>query len=188
MLRSVKVEKSKVKEEVKSWIKSLVIAFAVVFLVRTFLFAPYTVDGSSMSPTLHNHEKMFVSKMNFIGDFKRGDIVIIKGDGTDTNYVKRIIGTPGDQIEMSNDQLLINGKVYDEPYLSENRKQAKQQGSLLTGNFGPLTVPDDQYFVMGDNRLDSMDSRNGLGYIQKDHIIGKAKFVFYPFDSFRGVE
>lgn len=182
------MEKSQVKEEVKSWIKSLLLAFVLVFIVKTFLFAPYTVDGFSMSPTLQNHEKMLVNKMNFIGEFDRGDIVIIKSEENGTNYVKRIIGIPGDQIEMKNDELFINNKIYKESYLEKNQEIAKQQGTLLTGNFGPITVPDNQYFVMGDNRLDSMDSRNGLGYISEGNIVGEPIFVFYPFSSFRKLD
>lgn len=180
------MEKSKTKEELKSWFVTLIIAFGIVLVVRTFLFAPYSVDGASMEPTLHDHEKIFVNKFSSVNSVTRGDIVII--EGPEENYVKRVIGLPGDIVEMKNDQLTINGKMIDESYLSYNRKTAKQMGTLLTGDFGPVTVPAKEYFVMGDNRLVSMDSRNGLGLIKKDTIVGKSEFVFYPFSDFRTVK
>lgn len=180
------MEKTKTKNELKSWIKSLAFAALVAFMVRTYFFSPYIVEGASMEPTLHNHEKILVNKYNSVEHLTRGDIVIIKGE--EENYVKRVIGFSGDQIEMRNDELLINGKSFKETYLAENRKDANFSGLRLTGDFGPLTVPDGHLFVMGDNRLHSMDSRNGLGYIKKSSIIGKSEFVFYPFENFREVE
>ncbi|MGJ7912542.1 signal peptidase I [Neobacillus sp. LXY-1] len=172
--------KSHTKRELKSWGKSMIIAIGIAAVVRTFFFSPYEVEGASMEPTLHNQERVFVNKW---GDLKRGEIIIIKGE--DENYVKRLIGLPGDTIEMENDQLVINGVLFDEPYLSENRKLAKRVSNLLTGDFGPIKVPKNQYFVMGDNRLYSMDSRNGLGFIQKAEIIGQSEFVFFPFSQIR---
>lgn len=92
---------------------------------------------------------------------------------------------PGDTVEMKNDQLYINGKKVDEPYLAANKKRAKQDGKPLTYDFGPVKVPDNKYFVMGDNRRNSMDSRNGLGLFTKKQIAGTSKFVFYPFNEMR---
>ena len=174
------------KQALIGWVKTLLFAVLVAFLVRTFIFSPYIVDGASMEPTLHNNEKIFVYKFKSFNDFNRGDIVIIKEK--EENYVKRIIAFPGDEIEMKNDELIINGKFVHESYLSENRKTAKALGSRLTGDFGPLTVPDGHLFVMGDNRLFSKDSRNGLGFIQQDNIVGKSEFVFFPFENFRNVK
>ncbi|WP_042357089.1 signal peptidase I [Bacillus rubiinfantis] len=171
------------KVELISWGKSVIIALAIVFIVRTFFFSPYIVEGSSMEPTLYNQEKIFVNKTV---DFSRGDIIIIKG--SDKNYVKRLIGFPGDKIEMKEDQLFVNGKKFEEPYLSDNLKEARQIGSRLTENFGPINVPKHYYFVMGDNRLYSMDSRNGLGFIKEERIVGKSEFVFYPFAEVRIVK
>ena len=175
-----------IRNEIKSWAKSICIALGVTLVVRTFIFAPYIVEGASMEPTLHNHEKIFVNKFNVTDNFKRGEIVIIKG--IEVNYVKRIIALPGDTIEMRKDKLFINGVQFEESYLSQNRKQAEQKGSLLTGDFGPEIVPENNYFVMGDNRLHSMDSRNGLGYIQKETIVGKPEFVFLPFTQIRNIK
>ena len=142
---------SRAKKEIFSWGKSLLAALGIAFIVRTFVFAPYIVEGASMEPTLHNHEKIFVARLTITGDIKRGEIIIIKGK--EENYVKRVIGLPGDTVEMKNDQLLINDKVFKEPYLSHNLKMAQKLGSRLTGDFGPIIVPRHHYFVMGDNRF-----------------------------------
>lgn len=182
---NVKIMKDNVKREIKSWGKAILIALGIAFVIRTFLISPYIVKGASMEPTLHDQEKVIVNKLNIMG-FDRGEIVIIKGK--EKNYVKRIIGLPGDKIVIKNDRLYINGVFYSEPYLSENRKLARQMGSRLTGDFGPITVPKNKYFVMGDNRLRSTDSRNGLGFIDKDGIIGKGEVVFYPVSDFRNVK
>jgi signal peptidase I len=182
----VLLELNSSKKELVSWGKALLIAAGLVMVIRTFLFAPYIVEGASMEPTLHNQEKIIVNKINFTNSFTRGDIVIIKGPTE--NYVKRVIGTPGDKIEMRHDQLFINGKPCKEPYLAANLKAAREQGSLLTGDFGPIVVPANHYFVMGDNRLRSMDSRNGLGFIKQTAIVGKGEFVFYPFADIRDVK
>lgn len=178
--------KETTKKEMIGWGKSLLIAGAIAVIVRTFLFAPYIVEGASMEPTLHNQEKIFVNKFHLADSFKRGDIIIIKGK--EENYVKRLIGLPGDTILMKNDKLYVNGVLYREAYLSHNRKLAAQMGSLLTGDFGPITVPKDKYFVMGDNRLVSKDSRNGLGLIPTEEVIGQSEFVFYPFTHLRSVQ
>jgi signal peptidase I len=174
------------KKELKSWGKSLLIAFGIAFIIRTFLLAPYIVEGASMEPTLHNQEKIFVNKLNLTDSFSRGEIVIIKGK--EDNYVKRIIGLPGDTIVMKSDKLFINGVLYKESYLSQNRELAKQMGSQLTGDFGPITVPKNKFFVMGDNRLYSKDSRNGLGYFTKEDLVGQSEFVFFPFSHLRNIK
>ncbi|MGV3465387.1 MAG: signal peptidase I [Heyndrickxia sp.] len=178
--------KAKIKKEIKSWGKSLLIALGIAFVIRTFFISPYIVEGASMEPTLHNQEKVIVNKLNFTGNFDRGEIIIIKG--REKNYVKRLIGLPGDRIEIKNDSLYINGVFCKEPYLSKNKQLARQMGSRLTGDFGPITVPKNKYFVMGDNRLVSMDSRNGLGFIDKKRVIGKGELVFYPVSDFRNVK
>ncbi|MBS4171686.1 signal peptidase I [Bacillus sp. FJAT-49736] len=173
------------KRELKSWAKSILIAILIAFVVRNFIFSPYIVKGVSMEPTLHNQEKVIVNKMTFTGNFDRGDIVII--EGKEKKYIKRIIGLPGDKVVVKNDKLYVNGVYYNEPYLAKNRKLAEQMGSRLTGDYGPITVPKDKFFVMGDNRLESIDSRNGLGFIQKEKIIGKGKIVFSPLSDLRNI-
>ncbi|WP_435367707.1 signal peptidase I [Mesobacillus subterraneus] len=174
------------KKELISWIKSLMLAIILALFMRTYLFSPYIVEGASMEPTLHNQEKIFVNKLGTSNDLKRGDIVIIKGKGE--NYVKRVIGFPGEKIEMKNDELYINKEIMRESYLTANLHSANKSGSKLTGDFGPLVVPEGHLFVMGDNRLHSMDSRNGLGYIKKSSIVGKSEIVFLPVKNIRKIK
>jgi signal peptidase I len=174
------------KKELKSWGKAVFISLGISMIVRTFLISPYIVEGASMEPTLHNQEKIFVNKFNLTAHFSRGEIVVIKGK--EENYVKRIIGIPGDTIVMKNDQLFINGVLFKESYLSQNLELAKKIGSHLTGDFGPITVPNNKFFVIGDNRLYSKDSRNGLGYFTKEDIVGQSEFVFLPFSHIRNTK
>ncbi|MEC2307391.1 signal peptidase I [Bacillus atrophaeus] len=181
----MKTEKRSRKNSVLEWAKAIIIAVVLALLIRNFLFAPYVVDGESMDPTLHDRERVFVNMtVKYIGEFKRGDIIVLNGDHV--HYVKRLIGLPGDTVEMKDDQLYINGKKAAEPYLAANKKEAKQEGAAnLTADFGPVKVPEDKYFVMGDNRLKSMDSRNGLGLFTKKQIAGTSQFVFFPFNEIR---
>ncbi|MCM3594540.1 signal peptidase I [Metabacillus idriensis] len=168
------------------WGKAVLLAVGLALIIRLFLFEPYLVEGSSMDPTLHDGDRLFVSKSSFmIGDVKRGDIVIIDSDEKDVHYVKRVIGLSGDTVEVKGHKLKINGKQLEEPYLLSNEKKAEKLGMFLMDDFEPVTVPKHDVFVMGDNRTNSMDSRNGLGFISKDRIAGKAEFVFFPFEKIR---
>ncbi|MRX71624.1 signal peptidase I [Bacillus lacus] len=179
-------EKKSKKSSAFEWIKAIIIAVGLALVIRIFLFEPYLVEGASMNPTLHDGERLFVNKtIGFTNHFNRGDIVIINGEENGLHYVKRIVGLPGDTIEMNDDVLTINGEEVEEEYLDENRQEAEQIGLLLTDNFGPQEIPEGNYFVMGDNRLNSMDSRNGLGFIDEARIIGRSEFVFFPIGEIR---
>ena len=176
------------KSEMFSWITALTIALIMAFGVRAYIFEPFIVEGASMEPTLNNNEKLLVNKVaTYTGSVKSQDIIIIDGD-EDINYVKRVIGLPGDKVEMTNDKLLINGEAVDEPYIEEEREKAHAVNMNFTGDFGPITVPAHKYFVLGDNRLNSMDSRNGLGLIDKDQIIGVSEYVVMPIKEARKTE
>ncbi|MFC7372459.1 signal peptidase I [Fictibacillus iocasae] len=173
------------KNELFEWVKALLGALAIVFIVRTFIFSPIVVDGESMNPTLVDAERMLVTK---IGEPERFDIVVFHApDGRD--YIKRVIGLPGDKIHYKDDVLYINGKAYEEPYLTPFKE--KLNGDVLTYPFtledtavGSKTVPKDHLFVMGDNRRDSRDSRE-IGAVHYDKIIGTTNIVFYPFEEIK---
>lgn len=163
------------KKEIWEWTKAIVIAIILAFLLRTFVFATSIVEGTSMNPTLHNGERVIFNKAVYLIDSPdRGDIVIIQHPHK--NYVKRIIGLPNEIIEGKNNEVYINGEKLEEPYLSEEQKMA-------TGDFGPIKIPKGQYFVMGDHRKVSKDSRNGLGLINESEIIGRSELVIYPFSE-----
>lgn len=182
------MEKSK---EVFSWVKAIGIAIILAFLIRTYIFAPIVVDGESMMPTLQDHERIVLTKFGTsIDSIDRFDIVVFHAT-EDKDYIKRVIGLPGDHIEYKDDTLYINGKKYDEPYLEEYKEQ--MAGEPLTGSFkleeisGSMTVPENQLFVMGDNRQNSLDSRE-IGPVSVDEIVGKANLVYWPIKEFKFVE
>ncbi|KAB2334525.1 signal peptidase I [Cytobacillus depressus] len=166
------------KKEVFSWIKSLAFAFIVAFICREFLFLPTTVFGESMSPTFQDQERVVISKTAAI---ERFDVVVFDApDVAGKKYIKRVIGLPGDRIEMRDDVLYINGKAFEESYLKENKEGNPL--NRLTGDFLLQEVPKDSLFVMGDNRLNSKDSRH-FGFIPINSVIGEVKFRFYPFQA-----
>lgn len=169
------VSESKKKNEWLEWVKALIIAILIAFFLKTFIFATSIVEGESMDPTLQNGERVIFNKIIYIIDEpERGDIVIIEKPYK--NYVKRVIGLPGETIEINSGNLYINGEQYEQTFLDED---AQRQ----TGNFGPQKIPEGSYFVMGDNRAISKDSRNGLGFIEENEIIGRSEFVIFPFDQ-----
>ncbi|MFS0780387.1 signal peptidase I [Bacillus sp. 1P06AnD] len=173
-----------VKKEIFSWIKSILFALIIVFVCRQFLFTPVTVSGESMMPTFQDHNKVIVSKISKI---KRFDVVVFKSPESNENYIKRVIGLPGDTIQMKNDTLYVNGHVYKEPYLDQYKKQLPS-GATLNYDFtlqqltGKTQVPKDSIFVMGDNRKNSNDSRM-FGFISEKAVMGEVKFRFYPFNE-----
>lgn len=164
-----------------SYLATFAAALVLAGICRHFLFSPVTVYGESMSPTLANHEKVIVSK---VGEIHRFDIIVFHALDEDAYYVKRVIGLPGDSLEIKNDTLYINGKPYAEPYLKQNKAHI-EEGSKLTGDFtlkeitGKSTVPKDSFFVMGDNRRISKDSRM-FKFISAKSVVGKVELSYYP--------
>ena len=182
-MEQVKKEKSELWE----WVKALVIAFAVAALIRFFLFTPIVVDGESMMPTLENGDRMIVNKFKYtIGEPDRFDIIVFHApEGKD--YIKRVIGLPGDYVEYINDQLYINGEPYEEPYLDESKSEVTDGN--LTGDFkleeipnlqpGTTEIPEGYVLVLGDNRRYSKDSRH-IGLVSEEEIVGSTRLVFWP--------
>ncbi|MCW1926918.1 signal peptidase I [Bhargavaea beijingensis] len=176
----------KQKNELWEWTKVLLIAFGLAAIIRYFLFTPIVVDGESMMPTLEDGDKMIVNKIGYtIGEPERFDIVVFHAP-EQKDYIKRVIGLPGDHIEYRDDQLYINGKPYDEPYL-DKKKEAVTDGTLtedftLEEKIQRETVPEGHVFVMGDNRRYSKDSRH-IGVIPFDEIIGSTSLIFWPMED-----
>jgi len=206
-MKKQKEEKKKksLTREILEWILTIVVAIAIALPIRAFGFELVRVDGESMDNTLANGEIMFVTKYDYAstwlsfpwqddeskekatrittgGNPQRFDVVICRYPGRgDTNFVKRVVGLPGDTIEIRDGYLYINGDRYEEPYISDEYRS----GRLNT--FGPYTVPAGEYFVMGDHRNNSNDSRS-QGTISRDMIIGHVRTVLYPFSGVRGIE
>lgn len=169
------------KSELWEWIKALIIAILLAAIIRYFFFSPIVVEGTSMMPTLQNQDRMIVNKINYnIGDPKRFDIVVFHAT-KEKNYIKRVIGLPGDRIEYKEDTLYINGEPYNEPYLQQYKNELID--GPLTDPFIVDEVPEGELFVMGDNRRYSKDSRH-IGTISIGEMIGNTNVVFWPIDDF----
>ena len=168
-----------------SWIWSFIVAFIIVGGVYFFLGRPFTVSGASMYPTLHNGDRMVLSK---VGDIHRFDVVILKAPDENVEYIKRVIGMPGDTVEMKSGVLYINGKKVDQPFIN-TEALAKQTVFIdeftLESLTGESKVPEGKYFVLGDNRGVSKDSRM-IGFIDRSAIEGKAVFTIWPFGRIGG--
>ena len=155
------------------------IIIVLVVLIRAFIITPVRVDGLSMYPTLKNGEILLLKKYN--RSFDRFDIVVVKYGNT--KIVKRIIGLPGDNLKFVNNKLYINGKEIEEPFLS---------ASVITNDFDINKfnidkIPDGYYFVMGDNRTNSTDSRI-IGVVPSKNILGITDFSLFPFNTFGKVK
>lgn len=184
------------KKEILSTIYWVIGVVAVMMLVRKFIVTPVVVSGKSMDPTMENRERVFALRQ---GDIERFDIVTFPApDQKGKNYIKRVIGLPGDKIRFEKDQLFINDKEVSEPYLDEYKdklvmgdyltKILKPGGSAtsvfdLNTLFDEEVVPSGKLFVMGDNRQISKDSRL-IGYIDEKDISGNVKFSFWPPSKF----
>ena len=174
---------AEVKKELYSWILPIGVAVVLVFICRTFIFTPVVVKGESMEPTFDNQDRILVNK---IGDINRFDMIVFHAPDQEEQYIKRVIGLPGDEIIMKDDVLYVNGIAYDEEYVKRDYDTSVQK---ITGDFtlegltGNDQVPNGYFFVLGDNRLKSKDSR-ALGLIEADAVIGKVKFRYYPFTDF----
>jgi len=178
-------KKKMIIKETISWILTLGAAVVIALCIRGFVFEPVIVDGNSMLDTLHDHEIMFVTKFDYIfGEPESGDIVICKYPESTKNYVKRLIGLPGDTLEIKNNVVYRNGVALDETYLTADRND-----SPFYANMSLRTLGDDEYFVMGDNRDNSRDSRSSsVDTLTRNQIKGHVRFVFFPFDSMRKIE
>ena len=182
-----KKEPTNWKKELISWIVTLAVAVAIALPIRTFVFEPIRVDGESMCDTLQDGEVMIVTKPEYlVGDPQHGDVIICKYPGRKENFVKRVMGVPGDVISIISNVVYRNGEKLDEPYLTPSRND---NGFSMA----PFTLGEDEYFVMGYNRDNSHDSRNYYSYskpsaITRDMIVGHVRWVVFPFSSIRGIE
>ena len=171
--------KKSIKQEIFEWVMVFVVAAAMAFVVRTFIFEPVRVDGASMMNTLTDSDFMIATKFDYwLGDPDRFDIVICNYPNTsDGKYrVKRVVGMPGETIELVGGRLYVNGE-----FVEQNFDMTPNQT-----NFGPFTVPQAHYFVLGDNRNNSKDSRSIMvGALPRDMICGHVRAVVFPFGNAR---
>ncbi len=195
-----KRKETNILKELLSYIILIVIALLLATVIHQYLFLPVNVVGDSMNTTIYNGDQIFVSRVSKI---KRFDVIVFnvkKGEPAvfkDDRYIKRVIGLPGDDVEMIDYQLYINGELIQEPFLNPELTDVNNSSEIVSFSLqsicsikniscnidGKVQIPEGYYLVLGDNRNNSSDSRY-LGLIPKDRIVGKAEFVFFPFSRF----
>lgn len=151
-------------------------AISIITIYIVFTYEIVYIDGKSMEPTLHNHDILIVNRLKpKFGIVKLGDIIVFPHNDIDSkNYIKRVVGVPGDEVDIIDNKLYINDIHLDEPYIYE---EMKNMGDIQF----PVTVPQNYYFVMGDNRNHSSDSRySDVGMVSIRHIVGKAQLRIWP--------
>nr|WP_325190031.1 signal peptidase I [uncultured Selenomonas sp.] len=171
-------KETSVFSELKDWIGSIVIAVVLAMLIRTFIVELYVVDGPSMRPTLESEERLVVNK--FIYRFhppQKGEILVFQYPRDPSrDFIKRVIATPGDTIEIHEGRVLVNDQLLTEDYILEKTRS----------EYPKSTVPEGRVFVMGDNRNNSEDSRFAdVGFVPYDLIKGKAMLVFWPISAYK---
>ncbi len=168
-----------------SLIETILVALVLAIVLYLFIMTPHEVVGNSMHPTYKNGEFLMANKITYrVSEPKRGDVIIFKFSDTQ-DFIKRIIGTPGDELLIKDGLIYINGDLLDESAYLESSVITNGGSYLHEGQ--TITVPDNEYFVCGDNRTNSSDSRE-FGPIKKEKIKGKAWIVYYPFSEFRVVK
>jgi signal peptidase I len=170
-----------------SWIRDLAFSVLIAVVLIVFIYQPVKVEGTSMMPTLTDQERIFINKFTYkfgLGDIERGDTVVFWfPDDRTKSYIKRVIGLPGDRVRVEAGQVYVNDRVLVEEYVP-----AEYKDNLSWPRAGPgepvhdLVVPPREYFVLGDHRSSSSDSRS-WGYVPRDNIYGKAVFVYWPLEK-----
>ncbi|QKS70645.1 signal peptidase I [Paenalkalicoccus suaedae] len=172
------------------WNVARIIAVVVVlsFVAREFLFTNYIVYGKSMMPTIHDGERIIVNKFNYeINQPNRFDLIIFHAN-EESDYIKRVVGLPGDELYYEDDILYVNDEPISEDYLDYHREQ--YDGEPFTEDFtleevtSETVVPDGHVFVLGDNRQNSVDSRD-IGFVPLEEIVGRVNMAFWPPKSVR---
>ncbi len=176
--------KTNLSLQVLSWLKPIAIGIVIAFVLRMFFFSSYYVEGSSMKPTLQDGNLLVINKIGLqFSEIKRFDVIVFHAN-EEEDYVKRVIGIPGDRLSYQNNQLYVNDLLVKETFF--NGSNSTFEGDRLIEDFdllektGVETVPEGHLFVIGDNRLGSYDSRQ-FGFIKIDQVVGKVNLRYYPF-------
>src|SRR6201988_1784296 len=166
--------------ELRVWASGLVVALGLAMIIIVFFYQPVKVEGTSMAPLLSDQERIFINK--FVYHFEpigRGDVVVFWYPLDRTkSFIKRVVGLPGDEVEIRRGRVYINGKTLEEPYVPSQY--------IDTAAYGPVQIPRDEYFVMGDHRISSNDSRI-FGPVPSAFIYGKAVFAYWPWTQFGSI-
>ena len=164
------------KKDIIDFLKFTLIGLAIVIVVRAFVLEPYRILGKSMYPLFDGigEERVVIWKL---GDYERGDIVVARPQESGQKIIKRVIALPGEKVQIRDGAVFVNNQSLDEPYLADGIYTSSPSTDIII-------LKDDQYFLVGDNRVASQDSRR-LGPLSKSEIVGKSAFQYYPFSEFR---
>jgi len=163
--------------DLRVWVRDLLLAICFAVVIIVFLYQPVKVEGTSMAPLISDQERIFINKLVYkFEPISRGDVVVFWYPNDRTkSFIKRVVGLPGETVEVRQGRVYVNGRSLDEPYILP--------AYLDTNNYPAFRVPRQQYFVMGDHRDSSNDSRM-FGPVPAEYIYGKAVFAYWPMDHF----
>jgi signal peptidase I len=182
----------------KEYAEALIVALILAFFIRSFVVQAFKIPSGSMLQTLQIGDHLLVTKFTYGVKIPFTDIMVVKRDGPkhgdiivfefpedpSKDFIKRVIGAPGDVIEIKDKQIFRNGVLQNEPYIQHT--DAAHNSTMRRDNFGPVMVPEDKYFVMGDNRDESYDSRF-WGFVDREKIEGKALILYWSWESLTNI-
>ena len=159
-----------------SWMRDLIVSVTISAFIIIFLYQPVRVEGTSMLPVLEDQDRLFINKIAYrVGDIQRGDVVVFQYPRDHAkSYIKRVIALPGDKLRIEDGRVIVNGARLKEPYVPNRFADDRSQPEMV--------LPPHEYFVMGDHRSISSDSRE-FGPVQRNLIYGKAVFVYWPMEQ-----
>jgi len=165
------------RNEIRVWTRDLLIAIGLALVIIVFLYQPVKVEGTSMAPLLSDQERIFINKFVYrFEPIQRGDVVVFWYPlDHSKSFIKRVVGLPGESVEIRQGAVYVDGNIVPEPYVPPQYEDLS--------DFGPVRVPKDSYFVMGDHRISSNDSRV-FGSVASQFIYGRAVFAYWPVDHF----
>jgi signal peptidase I len=171
---------SSLQRELRAWVRDLVIAAALAAVIIVFFYQPVKVEGTSMAPSLSDQERIFINKFVYrVGSIERGDVIVFWYPlDRAKSFIKRVVGMPGDLVQIREGRVYINGRRLEEPYVPAEYADFS--------DYGPLRVRSGEYFVLGDHRASSNDSRM-FGPVAAGYIYGKAVFAYWPMAQFGAI-
>ena len=167
---------AKRKGGMRSWLRDLIVSVAISAFIIIFLYQPVRVEGTSMLPMLEDQDRLFINKLAYrVGDIHRGDVVVfLYPNDHQKSYIKRVIALPGDDLRIEHGHVFVNGKPLAESYVPPRFADDRSLPETI--------IPSHEYFVMGDHRSISSDSRD-FGPVERELIYGKAAFVYWPMEQ-----
>ncbi len=185
-----------VKSKIREYLEAIIIAVVIAFFIRTFIIQAFKIPSGSMKPTLQIGDHILVTKFIYgvkipvlrktiipLSEPKRGDIVVfIYPEDRSKDFIKRVVGLPGDTVEIKDKKIYLNGRLYNDHHGVYTDDMIIPGAAQPRDNFGPVTVPPGDYFVMGDNRDQSYDSRF-WGFVDQRDILGKALIIYWSWNQ-----